>query len=117
VLISCYLIKQSGNEDVHDDWEDVEDQYPGLRCVDRWRNAGPEEQKKMFALFQESGIFIASCRHRIVLLACDMIKSGELYVAHQILVYIILIEMKCEVRTCNCRSANRCPRKQGRLCI
>jgi phenylpropionate dioxygenase-like ring-hydroxylating dioxygenase large terminal subunit len=38
----------------------------------------------MFALFEESGVFIASCRHRLVLLACDMIKSGELYVSfHQ----------------------------------
>ena len=34
----------------------------------------------MFAFFDESGIFIASCRHRMVLLVCDMIKSGELYV-------------------------------------
>jgi hypothetical protein len=104
VLISSYLIKQSGSDDVHDDWEDVEDQTPGLRCVDRWRNAGPEEQKKMFALFEESGIFITSCRHRLMLLACDMIKSGELYAAHQLLVFIrvILIEIKCEVCTCNC---------------
>jgi hypothetical protein len=29
----------------------------------RWHNAGPEEWKKMFAFFQESGIFIASCHH------------------------------------------------------
>ncbi|KIJ58422.1 hypothetical protein HYDPIDRAFT_74545, partial [Hydnomerulius pinastri MD-312] len=34
--------------------------------------------KRMFAVFQESGIFIASCWHRFVLLACDMIRSGEL---------------------------------------
>jgi Kyakuja-Dileera-Zisupton transposase len=45
----------------------------------------------MFALFQESGIFIASCCHRLVLLACDMIRSGELYVI-DLSVYIFLIE-------------------------
>jgi Kyakuja-Dileera-Zisupton transposase len=47
-------------------------------CVNRWRNAGPETRKKMFSVFDESGIFIAACRHRFVLLACDMIRSGEL---------------------------------------
>ncbi|KAG1795023.1 uncharacterized protein HD556DRAFT_1431731 [Suillus plorans] len=36
-------------------------------CVDR-----------MFSVFDESGIFIAACRHRFILLACDMVKSGEL---------------------------------------
>ncbi|KAG2151064.1 uncharacterized protein EDB93DRAFT_1240135 [Suillus bovinus] len=47
-------------------------------CVDRWRNAGPEQCKRMFSVFDESGIFIAACRHRFILLACDMVKSGEL---------------------------------------
>jgi hypothetical protein len=63
-----------------DDWEDTADEGTSLGCIERWRNAGPEERKKMFALFDESGTFIASCRHRSVLLVCDMIKSGELYV-------------------------------------
>jgi hypothetical protein len=65
----------------HDDWEDepTDANIPGaFTCVNRWRNAGPETRKKAFSVFQESGIFIASCRHRFVLLACDMIRSGEL---------------------------------------
>ncbi|KAG1749166.1 uncharacterized protein EDB91DRAFT_1235645 [Suillus paluster] len=37
-----------------------------------------EQCKRMFAVFDESGIFIAACQHRFILLACDMIKSGEL---------------------------------------
>jgi hypothetical protein len=49
-------------------------------CVDRWRNAGPEAHKKMFALFAIAGIFLAVCRHGHVLVICDMIRSGELYV-------------------------------------
>ena len=49
-------------------------------CVDRWRNAGPEARKKMFALFVIAGIFLAVCRHGHVLVICDMIRSGELYV-------------------------------------
>jgi hypothetical protein len=47
-------------------------------CVERWRNAGPEARKKMFALFAISGIFISVCRHGHVLAMCDMIRSGEL---------------------------------------
>lgn len=63
-------------------WEDIPDSESGpMNCAQRWRNAGPEGRKKMFGLFEESGIFIGSCRHRMVIAACDMIKSGELYVA------------------------------------
>ena len=47
-------------------------------CVDRWRNAGPEARKKMFALFAVAGIFLAVCQHGHVLVICDMIRSGEL---------------------------------------
>jgi hypothetical protein len=47
-------------------------------CVERWRSAGPESRKKMFALFAISGIFIAVCRHGHLLVICDMIRSGEL---------------------------------------
>ena len=83
--------KPSDKDGATDDWEDVDEEAPGFRCVDRWRNAGPKERKKMLVFFQESGIFIASCRHRLVLLACDMIKSGELYVIDGS-VYFFLIE-------------------------
>jgi hypothetical protein len=47
-------------------------------CVERWRNAGPEARKKMFALFAVAGIFLAVCSHGHVLAICDMIRSGEL---------------------------------------
>ncbi|KAG1803263.1 hypothetical protein EV424DRAFT_1474585 [Suillus variegatus] len=58
---------------------DVEqtDTAPSFTCVDRWRNAGPEQCKRMFSVFDESWIFIAACRHRFILLACDMVKSGQ----------------------------------------
>ncbi|KAG2051365.1 hypothetical protein BDR06DRAFT_983635 [Suillus hirtellus] len=32
----------------------------------------------MFSVFDESGIFIAACQHRFILLTCDMVHSGEL---------------------------------------
>jgi hypothetical protein len=66
-------------------------------CVDRWHNAGPEERKKMFALFQESGIFIASCRHRLVLLACDMIKKWRT-VHHQSFNMYFSDQVKCRAK-------------------
>jgi hypothetical protein len=47
-------------------------------CVERWKAAGPEARKKMFALFAISGIFLSVCRHGHVLVMCDMIRSGEL---------------------------------------
>ena len=47
-------------------------------CIDH--NAGPKAHKKMFALFVVAGIFLAVCRHGHVLVICDMIHCGELYV-------------------------------------
>ncbi|KIJ30837.1 hypothetical protein M422DRAFT_234713 [Sphaerobolus stellatus SS14] len=47
-------------------------------CIQRWRNAGPDERKKMWQMFIETGIFIAVCRHGFLLYLCDMIQSGEL---------------------------------------
>ncbi|KAF8226692.1 hypothetical protein L208DRAFT_1300645 [Tricholoma matsutake] len=47
-------------------------------CVERWRSAGPEARKKMFALFAVAGIFVAICRHGHLLVICDMIHSREL---------------------------------------
>lgn len=82
---------QTSNHPRQDDWGDVPSEMEGseFRCTDRWRNAGPEQRKKMFAVFDESGIFIAACRHRFVLLACNMVRSGELLVSLFILMYEI----------------------------
>ncbi|CAK5283134.1 unnamed protein product [Mycena citricolor] len=48
-------------------------------CVERWKAAGPEAQKKMFALFAVSGIFLAVCRHGHVLV---MMKYSLALVRH-----------------------------------
>ena len=69
-----------------DDWDTESNDDNGLsntfNCVDQWRNARSDIWKKNFSVFKESGIFVATCRHRFVLLACDMIKSRELCVNH-----------------------------------
>ncbi|KAG1871416.1 hypothetical protein F4604DRAFT_1490378, partial [Suillus subluteus] len=74
-----YETNHSNYKGPNDDWEDaVQLELGSFHCVDRWCNAGPEQYKHMFSVFDESGIFIAVCRHRFILLACDMVKSGEL---------------------------------------
>ena len=47
-------------------------------CVERWKANADDEQKGMFACFDEAGIFTAVCRHGFLLAFCDMIRSGEL---------------------------------------
>ncbi|KDQ49650.1 hypothetical protein JAAARDRAFT_143120 [Jaapia argillacea MUCL 33604] len=73
-------VKSRDNNDADaDDWEDQDSESdPVATCIERWRNAGPEERKRMFALFDECGIFLVACRHGMILLICDMIQSGEL---------------------------------------
>ncbi|KAI0629625.1 hypothetical protein C8Q77DRAFT_1065128, partial [Trametes polyzona] len=70
-------------DDTDDDaeWFDIDDpscSNPASVCVDRWRNAGPESRKRMFALFAVTGIFVSLCRHGHCLAICDMVCSGEL---------------------------------------
>ncbi|KAG1798276.1 uncharacterized protein HD556DRAFT_1232640 [Suillus plorans] len=60
------------------DSQDSSSSEPVCVCVDRWRNAAPEVRKRMFAVFQKSGIFVSVCRHGILLMICDMVRSGEL---------------------------------------
>ncbi|KAH8107285.1 hypothetical protein DFH11DRAFT_1549792 [Phellopilus nigrolimitatus] len=48
-------------------------------CVPRWKNMSDDSKKKMWGIFDETGIFITTCRHGVVLLICDMIQSGELW--------------------------------------
>ncbi|KAH8111333.1 hypothetical protein DFH11DRAFT_1508526, partial [Phellopilus nigrolimitatus] len=47
-------------------------------CIPRWKNMSDDSKKKMWGIFDETGIFITTCRHGVVLLMCDMIQSGEL---------------------------------------
>ena len=63
-----------------DDWETIpmSEVSAAFNCVDRWRNAQSDMWKKTYAMLEESGIFVATCHHRFVLLACNMVKSGEL---------------------------------------
>ncbi|KAI0684138.1 hypothetical protein BC835DRAFT_1293887 [Cytidiella melzeri] len=48
------------------------------QCVDNWKSAAKEESKRMWSIFDESGISASACRHGLVLWLMDMVKSGEL---------------------------------------
>ncbi|KZT06605.1 uncharacterized protein LAESUDRAFT_759121 [Laetiporus sulphureus 93-53] len=47
-------------------------------CVTNWKAAASEDHKRMWAIFDEAGIFVAACRHGLVLWVADMVQSGEL---------------------------------------
>ncbi|KAJ3521286.1 hypothetical protein NM688_g9035 [Phlebia brevispora] len=47
-------------------------------CVKNWKSAAAEEKKKMWKIFDETGIFASACRHGFILWIANMIKSGEL---------------------------------------
>jgi hypothetical protein len=47
-------------------------------CAERWHNMINDVTSKMWGIFDETGIFLALCRHGFVLVVADMVKSGEL---------------------------------------
>jgi hypothetical protein len=66
-----------------DEWakEVLTEEVPGFDdnpCAERWRNMKTELTSKMWGVFEETGLFLALCRHGFVLLLEDMVHSGEL---------------------------------------
>ncbi|KAF9028412.1 hypothetical protein BDP27DRAFT_1536130 [Rhodocollybia butyracea] len=47
-------------------------------CEERWKNLSEEVTAKMWGVYEETGVFLALCRHSFVLLIADMVRSGEL---------------------------------------
>ncbi|PBK68454.1 hypothetical protein ARMSODRAFT_988697 [Armillaria solidipes] len=47
-------------------------------CSDRWQNMVNDMSARAWGIFNEMGIFVCLCRHGFVLLAADMVRSGEL---------------------------------------
>ncbi|SJK97305.1 uncharacterized protein ARMOST_00557 [Armillaria ostoyae] len=47
-------------------------------CSDRWRNMVNDQTSRMWGIYDETGIFVSLCRHGFVLVAADMVRSGEL---------------------------------------
>ena len=43
------------------------------QCVKNWIAALPNSLKSMFTRFDETGLFVALCRHGLIEFVCDMI--------------------------------------------
>ncbi|EIW56750.1 uncharacterized protein TRAVEDRAFT_127597 [Trametes versicolor FP-101664 SS1] len=47
-------------------------------CATNWKAAASESNKRMWGIFEETGVFACCCRHGIMLWLVDMVRSGEL---------------------------------------
>ncbi|KAG1835645.1 hypothetical protein EV424DRAFT_1468103 [Suillus variegatus] len=63
-------------EDTHP--EDLMMQVMSSDCSKNWKAAADEEKKHMWSVFDETGIFVSTCRHGLLLWVTDMVSSGEL---------------------------------------
>ena len=74
-------------EEVEDETIDGDEGYiteaggPELEnCASNWKAAASTEKKRMWGVFDETGIFAGACPHGFLLWLVDMIQSGELCV-------------------------------------
>lgn len=71
-------------EDSEGVWEDIDKVAEGsgepeaTKCTWNWKAAAADEKKRMWGIFEETGIFVSACRHSLILWFSDMIWSGEL---------------------------------------
>ncbi|KAL7280958.1 hypothetical protein ACG7TL_005907 [Trametes sanguinea] len=72
--------QQSGGETFEISEGDPTDGVPegGTPCATNWKAAAADAQKRMWGVFDETGIVACCCRHGLVLYIVDMVRSGEL---------------------------------------
>lgn len=46
-------------------------------CASNWKAAVSMEKKRMWGVFDETGIFASACPHGFILWLADMVQSGE----------------------------------------
>lgn len=49
-------------------------------CARHWKAAASDDTKRMWGMFDETGIFACACRHAMIVWLADMVRSGELSV-------------------------------------
>ncbi|KAJ7767090.1 hypothetical protein B0H14DRAFT_2633106 [Mycena olivaceomarginata] len=64
---ACYVSGTRGKDKAED-----------TECQEHWKNMSEELIAKMWEIFDETGVFLALCRHSFVLLVANMVRSGEL---------------------------------------
>jgi len=75
-------VKEEPDEEIHDDNDGyvTDAQASKLEnCATNWKAAASKEKKRMWGVFDETGVFASACPHGLVLWLVDMIQSGELY--------------------------------------
>ncbi len=76
-------------DDSDSEWEDEEGEegtaadFAGAddvlkQCTQNWKAAASDAKKKMWSIFEETGVFASACRHGFILWVVDMVRSGEL---------------------------------------
>ncbi|KAH9829418.1 uncharacterized protein C8Q71DRAFT_799693 [Rhodofomes roseus] len=61
-----------------DPTDGMPDDSPLATCTQNWKAASAEANKKMWGIFDETGIFASACQHGFILWLADMVRSGEL---------------------------------------
>ena len=56
----------------------VVDEFEENPCADCWHNMANDVSSRMWGIFDETGMFVAVCRHGFILIVADMVRSGEL---------------------------------------
>ena len=59
-------------------------------CADWWKNMKDDITKKIWAIFDKTGIFLTLCCHGFLLVIADMVQSGELYVSFLLLFLLLM---------------------------
>ncbi|KAI5985372.1 hypothetical protein EDD15DRAFT_2390180 [Pisolithus albus] len=55
----------------------IDEHGDGNLCAERWKNMKDSVTQKMWNIFDETGAFVAVCRHGFCLVIADMVQSGE----------------------------------------
>ena len=74
-------VKEEPDAELSDDGyvTDANDVQPQLEdCATNWKAAASKEKKKMWGVFDETGVFACACPHGFVMWIADMVQSGEL---------------------------------------
>lgn len=47
-------------------------------CAKTWKASAAEHEKRALDIYETTGIFVSACRHGLIQIACEMVRSGEL---------------------------------------
>jgi hypothetical protein len=79
----------------------ISTQAIAAECGKNWKAAASDDKKRMWSIFDETGIFVCACRHGFVLWYANMVRSDELYVASfEFTKLEVNVSTQCKVPSC-----------------